>query len=424
MRILLIAYEFPPIIAAQSLRWFYLSDELACRGVEVHVLCPDLPALPDYPVRLHDRVIPHRVWPGPYVGLSQRLASTALGKQPVSSATAGATGHPALWAVYRLTRRLLDQVLYPDLRTEWYPFAKPKLRALLAQYPFDAVISSHEPGVDLLLGWWAKKHFARRWVVDLGDPLLTPYTPAWRRGIDRRFERFVLDRADRIVVTTDSVQDLLCERHRRVDRSRFVSIPQGFSARQRTTDQPPPARPLPADRMNIVFTGTFYRDFRSPERLALALRALAAREAALTIAGDNASFRALFDQISNVRFTGRIDHFQCLELQRQADLLLNIGNVQAYQLPGKLYEYFGAGKPILHIQTGAPDPGAALIQSLGAGLVVENDVARIRESLAKLIEAWRGGGLNALFSPHHAAIHQHSWENRATAYHQLLSSLE
>lgn len=422
MRILLIAYEFPPIIAAQSLRWFYLSDELARRGVEVHVLCPDLPALPDYPVRLHDHVIPHRVWPGPYVGFSQRLASNAL-KRSALSATVGDTTPSVLLAVYRLIRRGLDQVLYPDLRTEWYPFAKPKLRALLAQYPFDVVISSHEPGVDLLLGWWAKKHFARRWVIDLGDPLLAPYTPVWRRGLDRRFERFVLDRADRIVVTTDSVQDLLCERHHLVDRSRFISIPQGFPTRREPGDQLPPTWPLPADRMNIVFTGTFYRDFRSPERLALALRALAAREAALTIAGDNASFRALFDQIPNVRFTGRIDHFQCLELQRQADLLLNIGNVQAYQLPGKVYEYFGAGKPILHLQTGAPDPGAELIQALGAGLVVENDVARIGESLAKLIEAWRGGGLNTLFFPRRDAIRQHAWESRAAAYHQLLSSL-
>lgn len=418
MRILLIAYEFPPFIAAQSLRWFYLSDELARRGIEVHVLCPALPALPDYPVRLYDHVIPHRVWPGPYMGFSQRLASRAL-RKPVGSDTT----HPVLWAVYRLTRRVLDQVLYPDLRTEWYPFAQSKLRSLLTRYHFDALISSYEPGVDILLGLWAKKHFSQRWVIDLGDPILTPYTPVWRRSLDRRFERFVLRRADRIVVTTDSVRDLLCERHCSIDRSRFVSIPQGFPVRRRPGDRPPSVHLMPANRMNIVFTGTFYRDFRSPERFALALRALAAPEATLTIAGDNARFHPLFDQIPNVRFVGRIDHFQCLELQRQADLLLNIGNIQTYQLPGKLYEYFGAGKPILHLQTGAPDTGAELIQSLDAGLVIENDVTCIRESLAKLIEAWRCGGLNALFSPHHDAIRQHSWENRATAYHQLLSSL-
>ncbi len=421
MRILLIAYEFPPIIAAQSLRWFYLSDELARRGVEVHVLCPNLSALPDYPVRLHDHVIPHRVWPGPYVGLSQRLASSALGRSVLS--TAGETTPSVLLAVYRLIRRGLDQVLYPDLRTEWYPFAQSKLRTLLTQYSFDAVISSHEPGVDLLLGWWAKKHFARPWIVDLGDPLLAPYTPAWRRGIDCRFERFVLDQADYIVVTTDSVQDLLCVRHHIVDRSRFVSIPQGFPTRHEPRDQLS-AQPLPTNQMNVVFTGTFYRGFRSPERLALALRDLVAPEVAFTIAGDNASFQALFDQIPNVRFTGKIDHFQCLELQRQADLLLNIGNVQAYQLPGKLYEYFGANKPILHLQTGVPDPSATLIQTLGAGLVIENDVARIRESFIKLTEAWHCGKLNNLFPSRRDTINQHSWESRAATYHNLLSSLE
>lgn len=423
MRILLIAYEFPPIIAAQSLRWFYLSEELAHQGIEVHVLCPSLPALPDYPIRLHKRVIPHRVWPGPYVGFSQYLASRALGKKVVASAAADGISYSILWAIYRMVRRILDQVLYPDIRTEWYPFAKLKLRALLAYYHFDAVISSYEPGVDILLGLWAKKYFSQRWVIDLGDPIVAPYTPFWRRYLDRRFEGFVLRQADRIVITTDIVQDLLCAQHRSIDRTKFTTIPQGFPSRQLIEDQLPPIYSLPKSRMNIIFTGTFYQDFRNPECLALALRSLATQEIALTIVGDNTSFRSLFDQIPNVRFFGRIDHFNCLGLQRQADLLLNIGNIQAYQLPGKLYEYLGAEKPIFHLQTGTPDPSADLIRSLGIGLVVKNEVTCICESLVELVEAWQHGRLKDLFSPHRDAIYQHSWESRATIYRQLLSNL-
>lgn len=38
MRILLIAYSFPPLIDAQSFRWYYLSNALAELGIQIDVL--------------------------------------------------------------------------------------------------------------------------------------------------------------------------------------------------------------------------------------------------------------------------------------------------------------------------------------------------------------------------------------------------
>ena len=64
MRLLLIAYEFPPSPSPQSLRWTYLVRELALQGHEVHVLTADLggttPGLPPLP----DSVRVHRTFPG------------------------------------------------------------------------------------------------------------------------------------------------------------------------------------------------------------------------------------------------------------------------------------------------------------------------------------------------------------------------
>lgn len=419
MRILLIAYEFPPIIAAQSLRWFYLADGLARLGVEVHVLCPSMLAIQDFPVGFHNNVIIHRVWPGPYVHLSQWLACKTLG-ETVSSASKGDARHPYLLGIYRLTRKILDNILYPDLRTEWYPFAKSTIRSLFTQQNFDVVISSYEPGVDILLGLWAKKRFKMKWVIDLGDPILSPYTPTWRRKIDSWFERCTLQQADRIVVTTDRVLGLFFKRHNIIDWSKFVSIPQGFSDRQIPLTL---KYYLSKDRMNIVFTGTFYRDFRNPERLATAWRSLEDPDVSLIIAGDNSSFEEIFNDMPNVKFFGKIDHFECLSLQRQADILLNIGNIQSYQLPGKLYEYLGTGKPIIHIQTGADDPAAELIKKLNAGTVVQNEITQITQCLKKQIEAYRLGKKHEL-SPNRDVINQYSWTNRTESYYKLLTNLQ
>ncbi len=420
MRILVIAYEFPPIIAAQALRWFYLAQELARLGVDVHVLCPSFPALEaSCPLQFESGVILHRVWPGPYVGLSNRLARATHGDVSASAWEIG-NAHPLLRQSYRLTRKLLDQLLFPDLRTEWYPFARWRLRRLLDDVGFNAVISSHEPGVDLLLGLWARKRFGVKWIADLGDPVLAPYSPGWRRKIDAWFENRVLRQADIVVVTNDAVKQLLCDRHQLWDiSSKLVCIPQGFPKRQPFIHSETSL--LSAGLMNIVFTGTFYRDFRSPGQFALALRDLNANDIMTTVIGDNFDFIPEFEGIANVRFIGKINHFECLAVQRNADLLLNIGNLQSYQLPGKIYEYLGAGKPVLHIRTGEDDPGADLVQHLNAGLVVKNDRMAIMTGLQHLVELWRNHRLAQSFPVNSTAIAQYSWSARAKTLLQLLA---
>lgn len=420
MRVLVIAYEFPPIIAAQSLRWFYLAQELARLGVEIHVLCPSFPALEaSCPVKFEPGVFLHRAWPGPFVGLSQHLVRATRSNAIVGASDIGNT-HPFLLQSYRLTRKLLDQLLFPDLRTEWYPFARRRLHRLLIDYRFDAVISSYEPGVDLLLGLWAQKQFKIKWIADLGDPILTPYSPGWRRKIDARFENRILRQADGVLLTNDQVKQLLCDRHQFTDISnKLICIPQGFP--EHLPFNHSETSLLSAGVMNIVFTGTFYRDFRSPRQFVLALRDLNANDIMMTVIGDNPDFISAFESISNINFIGKINHFECLAAQRKADLLLNIGNLQSYQLPGKIFEYLGAAKPILHIKTSEDDTGADLVQELNAGLVVKNDRMAIMTGLQHLLELWRNHRLAQSFPPNFAAIAQYSWSARAKALLQFLT---
>jgi len=420
LRILVIAYEFPPIIAAQSLRWFYLTEELAQLGVEVHVLCPDFSALEAFPFEFDKNVIIHRVWPGPYVGFSQYLAKKI--KHPSVNMAIDAISSPSFpQKIYRLIRKLLDNIIFPDLRTEWYPFAHKRLCGLFNSYQFDALITSYEPGVDLLLGLWAQKKYRVKWIVDLGDPVLAPYTPKWRRGIDAWFEKRVIDRADHIVLTTDQIKPLLCNRHHLINLSKFVCIPQGFPHHRFSKVKTQFA--LPKGVLNIVFTGTFYLDFRSPINFASALRMLQTNEIMTTLIGDNFEFMSMFQGIKNIKFIGKISHFECLSVQNKADLLLNISNIQDYQIPGKFYEYLGTGKPILHIRSSAHDPCANLIEQLHAGLVVDNDPKKICLGLLLLIDLWKNFQLNSLYHPDSTAIAQSSWEERAKSFQNLLLTL-
>lgn len=414
MKILLIAYEYPPIIAAQALRWFYLTNELAALGHHVHVICPRLSMRSSYPAPAFAGVIEHRSWPGPFIAFSQwvstQAGTTKAGDEAVSNTDSIA------FRLYRYARCILDTLLYPDVRTEWYPFARHAIGTLLEQEKFDVIISSHEPGVDLLLGLWAKRRFGLPWIVDLADPLYAPYSPRWRRRLDRWVEGRVIQRSDKVLLTTDQLGGLLIERHGSATGAKYVCVPQGT-----------PSRPMSGlgegrlvnGKMNIVFTGNFYEAFRNPVHFAHALKQLASNEIAVTIVGDNDRFKPLFDGVPDVLFLGKSSHFYCLALQGDADVLLNFGNAQSYQIPGKLYEYLAAGRPILHIRNSNDDPGVDLLKQSGLGVVVDNDSGSIAAALTALLERWRAGRLSVSESVTLQLQAQHGWRTRA----QLISDI-
>lgn len=418
MRILLIAYEFPPIIAAQSLRWFYLANGLAKLGVEVHVLCPKMPALAPFQEGFAPGVMIHRVWPGPYVGFSQS-AYLRLTKRQQHAGSLGPAGAQSIWLkMHRWGRRLLDQILFPDLRTEWAPGASLRLLQLLRTMPFSAIVASHEPGVDLLLGLLAKRVARLPLIVDLADPVVTPYTPQWRRRLDLAFEAKVLAEADTTVVTTEAAVHLLKTRHGLEDLDRkFTCIAQGFpdDIGKYYNHNGPRSKSL-----HLVYTGNFYADFRSPAEFASALRSIRDLDITVSFYGNHSAYQALFDNIPGVNFFGLADHHTCLSAQQNCSALLSIGNNQPFQIPGKVYEYLGVGVPILHLVNSAADEAGRLIMRVRAGIVVLNNARSIECALREIQLRWSEGTLQSMFSRDEEAIAEFAWSHRASHYKEVI----
>lgn len=420
MKVLLIAYEFPPILAAQSLRWLHLANELVAQGVQVEVLCPDVAPNPSFPLPLDRRVLTHRVWPGPFIGLGEYASKRAAARRAMTDGLSPSVAPRKLSLLsrgYGIARDLLNRVVYPDVRSEWYFFARRKIKQLLVNNRYDIVLSSHEPAVDIFLGFYAKK-MKLPWIVDLGDPLLTPYSPSWRRSIDLRVERRIVRHADHLVVTDDKVIELLVERHGSFLQEKSSTISQGFPAQISIERRHANAK------FSICFTGNFYADFRNPAQLATALRAVEGLNFQFDIIGNNGRFKNLFEGVQGVEFLGQKNHGECLARQRKADLLINIGNVQNYQIPGKIYEYLGSGTPILHIQTSqSTDPGADLIKQTKAGVVVRNESQEIAHALTMLHQKWMHDPEALLHDRDEMLIQSHTWEQKGQQYKKVLSGV-
>lgn len=411
MEILVIAYEFPPVCSAQSLRWHYLSAELARMGHRVKVITTDFRIDRHLAPRPDTRVDVLRCFPGLFVGGANRLEARLSRGRRSGSAAMDPANQPSgtLNRIYRSTRNVLDQVVFPDVRTEWYVFAARTIRRLdRSGYRPDLVIGSHEPAVDLQLGIAAKRRFNAPFLADLGDPIETIYSPRWRRRLDRLYERYVLGRADGAIVTLESVKHQLEERHAKPP-GRIEVIPQGFDHRRSAgSNSTVPFRP---DRLNILFTGTLYESFRNP---AAFLAAVARRsDVQLWIAGNLVGAFPATSHSENIRTLGPLEHLKALDAQASADVLLSIGNRQAEQIPGKIYEYFGSKRPILHVYFNQLDPTCKLISELQRGWTVRSDAESSAAILDKLVESWRHGLLEQGLDLTSSHAKKFSWRARA-----------
>ena len=412
-------------MSAQALRWHYLGNELVRRGVELDVLTPSIKDIWGFRSLSEHGLHIHRCFAGPFVAFSGWLGSFQRGRSLVPSkipspiSTPGQRQTPFSEQVYRVVRRGLDHLLLPDVRTEWLPFAWRAAKRLQKWRHYDLVISSHEPGVDLLLGLRAQGKWDVPWIADLADPLLAPYTPAWRLRWDRALEAKVCRNADVVLVTTDAVGISLAERHV-VPLDHFILIRQGFDGHW--SDNNLPAPPWPNDRMILLFTGTFYRGFRDPGPL---IEALAGVEGIYTVfVGDMGSFAPQLIQLGErVLLSGKMPHEVCLSWQRRADILVNLGNTQDDQVPGKIYEYLGAARPILHLSASTADPVPDLLARLRRGRSVPLVAPVIASAIEELRSYWKGGGMEELFDLSLEAVRDYSWTANATRLYKVMQKV-
>ena len=417
MRILVIAYEFPPSPSPQSLRWAYLSRELDRLGHEIHVLTIDLggsaPGLPVLPMG----ITVHRTYPGPVRGLvamrrRYRERTNAPAPAPVPAATAPSRGG---WKhrISAALQRVGEHLWFPDLRGEWHVRARRRMDELLAQLQPDMVISSHEPATTLQLGLRAKESgFA--WIADLADPVLAPYTlPRWKEKA-RRLEADVCNLADHVLVTTPSARRLLLDRH--AGSAPITVLTQGFDDSECHPGFHVDTDP---DRLELLYTGSFYR-FRTVDVLLRAvLETPGIRLNVATIHVPDELLAASRQYPRQIRLLGFLPHLQALAWQRAADVLVNLANSDPTQVPGKCYEYMGAGRPILHLGDDADDAVAAEIRARDRGWVCPSESAEVVAKLRELVRKRSEGRLDEGLSLEREGVSEFGWGRLAGQLEQV-----
>ena len=409
-QILIIAYSYPPLMEAQSIRWAHLSKELIRKGNKVDVLTIKLPSYYDDGLDLIRDVSVHRTYSGPIQSLFFHTKAALRVEDKSYQEKRESITHQFLRRGYDALRRLMNFVLIPDLRTEWFIFAIFKLFHLMNKRRYDIVISSHEPGVDHLLGFIAKTFYRFQWIGDFSDPMFTFYTPKLRRPIDQRVQGALLKRMDRVLVTNRRLKEDFLTQYPFLSSERICILTQGFDdGLWKDRDVIVTYK----KKLRLVYTGTFYRDERDPLELFKALADLKDMDVEFLIAGRNDEVigdAKKFGLLGNkVIYLGYLKYEESIRAQHEGDVLVHMGNKSSNQVPGKIYEYLGARKPILAILRDPNDEIKDLVLRLERGVVTPNESSKIKEALSLLYELYRKERLYSSFNLSLEDVAQYSW---------------
>ena len=381
MRLLLIAFYFPPAGGAGVPRPLKLAEQLAELGVKVHVLAPDDPRWlsEDAELEIPRSITVHRAR---YIGPRGRRPSEEL---------YGKRGLDRIRRQLALTPRRL---LLPDENVSWVATALPQALKIIRREKIDIVLTTSPPGSVHLIGYLAKRLAGPYWVADLRDSLLAKSDRRLERALVRLKEqssgwvaRLVARRADAIVTVTRTIA---AEARRLGARGPVVTIPNGCDF-----DDFEGLVHHPGDRFRVTHTGSFF-GARTAQPF---LEALAGSDPAV-VARFVGDFRRAEEEGAvqqglegRVELLGQVSRRRSMGFQRDSEALLlllpDMGERNKDVPSAKLYEYLAARRPILALVP--PDGTAAdIVRATGMGIVAPpDDAAAIRDALDELVRRWR-----------------------------------
>ena len=262
--------------------------------------------------------------------------------------------------IRKLFSRISNTFFIPDNKISWSQKALVKGREILKQERFDAIFVSGPPFSSFITGRKLKKEFDVPLVIDYrdlwsGNQFMFVPTPI-HRLIHKRMEYNVLKSADKITATNRRMKEEIIKKYKFLSFEDIYIIPHGYDPADFKTDM---LSHKTNSKLWILYSGLFY-EYITPKYFLKAFKKLSAERPDIAenielhfagfLRNENRKLIRKLELQEFVKEYGYLNHDELLVKIMSADILwLMVGKGKSSDTvsSGKLYEYFGARKPII-----------------------------------------------------------------------------
>lgn len=308
-------------------------------------------------------------------------------------------GRSLLDRAHAAVRWFLKQFIFiPDDYLSWAKVATKECLRLCAERRIDAIYTTLPPFSSAYVGHDLRRATGLPWIVDYRDlwygDVLREWLPEWRKRHELRIEKRLLREADVIVTVSEPKTAYMQRLHPKL-KARWETLTNGYDDdiygdRVRT-------RPVGQGSIEFVYTGRLFKNRRG-YAFAEALGRLyetdpqrAENVRVRIFGGVEPEIRAHYDEILArygiahlYDFAGDVSYNTAMEAQINCDYLLLIvdtGETSDGVIPGKLFEYVAARRPIFALC----DPGVTqkIIERAGLGKAVPAESVEACEAMLR-----------------------------------------
>nr|WP_299337989.1 glycosyltransferase family 4 protein [Allomuricauda sp.] len=397
-KVLVITYYWPPAGGPGVQRWLKFVKYLPDFGFAPIVYAPENPSYPILDEKLLEE-LPENVRVLKQPIREPYFFASLLSKKKTKSISSGIIPEKKLSLMDRMLLWVRGNFFIPDARKFWVKPSVKFLSEYISKEKIETIITTGPPHSLHLIGMGLKRNHSVRWIADFRDPWtsigyhnkLRLTSSSIRKH--KKMEHEVLNSADKIVVTSSTTK----KEFEQITKRPIEVITNGFESISKNDSRD--------DHFTISHFGSLLTG-RNPDNLWKALGELIS---------ENESFKvSLRIQLAGVvgqevlqsleksklmdfvDLMGYVSHDEILKLQQKSQvlLLLEIDSKETQGIiPGKLFEYLSAKRPILAI--GPQDWEAAqIVKETESGAVfLHKEVDSLKNVLLKWFQQYTNNEL-------------------------------
>jgi hypothetical protein len=367
MKILIIIYNYYPVMRPRSLRWSAIAEELVKKGINVDVVSSNnnkrteretLHGVQIY--RTNNFLTSSKLPSEPLNNLNTEKSFTLL--QKINN-NIFKFFKPIIKLIYNYT---IKNIYWPDSNFLWYFPAIRLSKKLINLNNYNNIITVSLPFTCNLIGLSLKKKYPKiNWMTDNGDPFCFSHSSIKinNKFLYNKINHLIESKVFRYANSLSYTNSVTCEKYAEKFNeysSKIILIPPLVKINKNfKTVNVDEYFTICNKKIIISYFGLLYKGLRTPKKLLDLIKNIATidnktfQKIELHFFGDHMQCVDDFEDFNSMKekifFHKMLNKETALSAMKKSDILINIGNKTSYQLPSKIVEYVSLKKPILNI---------------------------------------------------------------------------